>query len=81
MNPELLPHCDVTRKYINVLGRRDNGLVEFEFSMGWPELTVELMLPEQAFAEFCRTHQVKQHPGQIDTHPLSTVSGDTTHEH
>jgi hypothetical protein len=29
--------------------RRADGLVCFEFSIGWPELAVELMLPEAAF--------------------------------
>ena len=59
MYSEPLPTCDLSRKTVRVLGRREHGLVEFEFSMGWPELAVELMLPEAAFAEFCRTHQVQ----------------------
>ena len=52
MNPEPMAMndlpCDVSRKFVRVLQRRGNGLVEFEFSIGWPELAVELMLPQPA---------------------------------
>ena len=50
---ESLPQCDLSRRFVRVLQRRNNGLVEFEFSIGWPELSVELMLPERDFANFC----------------------------
>ena len=50
---ESLPDCDISRRFVRVLQRRSNGLVEFEFSIGWPELSVELMLPERDFADFC----------------------------
>ena len=44
MNPEPLAtdrlYCDVSRKFVRVLKRRDNGFIEFEFSIGWPELAV-----------------------------------------
>ena len=53
------PQCDVTKRFIRVLRRRDNGLVEFEFSIGWPELVVELMLPHQDFDAFCEKHKVR----------------------
>lgn len=49
---------DVRLKYVRVLERRADGLVSFEFSIGWPELAVELMLPTAAFDEFCARHQV-----------------------
>ena len=64
MNTESLaidsPQCDVSKRFIRVLRRRDNGLVEFEFSIGWPDLVVELMLPHQDFDAFCQTHQVRR---------------------
>ena len=50
---EIFPECDISRRFVRVLQRRSNGLVEFEFSIGWPELAVELMLPERDFADFC----------------------------
>ena len=49
---------DTRKKYVRVLERRADGLVLFEFAIGWPELLVELLLPEPAFAEFCATHRV-----------------------
>lgn len=52
--------CDLSRRYVRVLRRRDNGFVEFEFSVGWPELAVELMLPAPAFEAFCADHRVQR---------------------
>lgn len=49
---------DVTRKFVRVTGRRDNGMVEFEFSVGEPEVAVELIMPEAAFQSFCAEHHV-----------------------
>ena len=39
---------------MRVLQRRANGFVEFEFSVGWPELVVELTMAEPDFQDFCR---------------------------
>lgn len=55
---EQTPSLDIKKRYVRVLERRTDGLVSFEFSIGWPELAVELMLPNAAFDEFCCTHQV-----------------------
>jgi phenol/toluene 2-monooxygenase (NADH) P0/A0 len=54
--PRPLP--DLSKKFVRVLERRNDGLISFEFSIGWPELAVELMLPSAAFDEFCRQNQV-----------------------
>lgn len=54
------PSCDVSQRFVRVLRRRDNGFVEFEFSIGWPELSVELMLPTQAFEAFCQAQQARR---------------------
>ena len=56
---ELAP-CDTTRRFVLMLEERADGLVAFEFSIGWPELAVELLLPAPAFAEFCATHRVQR---------------------
>ena len=48
-----LPKADLTQRSVNVLRRRDNGFVEFEFSVGWPELVVELTMTEPDFQAFC----------------------------
>jgi phenol/toluene 2-monooxygenase (NADH) P0/A0 len=34
--------------------------VAFEFAIGWPELSVDLLLPSAAFAEFCQRNQVQR---------------------
>jgi phenol hydroxylase P0 protein len=49
---------DPTRKYVRVTNVNRQGFVEFEFSIGSPELCVELMLRPEAFEEFCRTQGV-----------------------
>lgn len=49
---------DTARKFVRVIETRDNGMVEFEFAIGEPELFVELLLPAPAFAEFCSANQV-----------------------
>mgnify|MGYP000196765895 FL=1 len=55
-----LPACDPSRRYVRPLAPRADGLVAFEFSIGWPELAVELLLPRPAFAEFCAANRVQQ---------------------
>lgn len=56
------PPVDLSQRSVRVLGRRANGLVEFEFSIGWPELSVELLLTEPDFEAFCRTQQARRLP-------------------
>ena len=56
---ELAP-CDPTRRFVMVLEERADGLVAFEFAIGWPELAVELLLPAPAFADFCATQRVQR---------------------
>jgi phenol hydroxylase P0 protein len=49
---------DISRKYVRVMDIRGSGMIEFEFSVGEPEMAVELIMPEAAFAEFCQHNQV-----------------------
>ena len=53
-----MPVCDLDKRFVRVISRHPNGLVEFTFSIAWQELNVELLLPEAAFEEFCRTNRV-----------------------
>ncbi len=55
-----MPACDTSQRYVKVLERMPDGLVSFEFAIGWPELSVELLLPPQAFEEFCRVNRVQR---------------------
>ncbi len=52
--------CDISRKFVRVIAQRPDGLVAFEFSIGWPELSVELVLPKVAFEQFCITQNVER---------------------
>lgn len=45
--------------FVRVRERRADGFIEFDFAIGDPELSVELILPEAAFQEFCATNQVR----------------------
>ena len=49
---------DLDRKFVRVTERLSNGFVAFEFSIGWPELAVELLLPAAAFESFCANNAV-----------------------
>lgn len=49
---------DPVRKFVRVIDINRRGFVEFEFSVGIPELCVELMLPRAAFEEFCAAQNV-----------------------
>lgn len=58
---------DIGKSYIRVTGERLRRFVEFEFSINDEDLTVELILPYEAFAAFCEKHQatVIQRPDEI----------------
>jgi len=45
--------------YVRVTNNNRNGFVEFDFSMGDPNLYVELILPPNAFAEFCKNNNTQ----------------------
>ena len=63
MNPPTdspLPAVDTSLRFVRVIERRPDGLVAFEFSIGWPELAVELMLPTPAFEAFCANNKVQR---------------------
>lgn len=45
-------------KYVRVTGDREAKFVEFDFAIHDPSLFVELVLPRNAFLQFCETNQV-----------------------
>lgn len=57
---DALPTVDTSQRFVRVLERRADGLVSFEFSIGWPELAVELLLPAAAFEAFCTNNRVQR---------------------
>ncbi len=50
--------CEIKQKFVRVKEVRPDGLVCFEFAIAWPELFVDLMLPQSAFDDFCVRQQV-----------------------
>ena len=44
--------------YVRERNTRADGFVEFDFAIGDPELSVDLILPIHAFKEFCETNRV-----------------------
>lgn len=46
------------RRFVRITSRDRPGLVEFNFSIGDPSLYLEMILPDEAFDEFCRSNQV-----------------------
>ena len=58
MSDPTKPSVDVNRKYVRVVERRPDGMVEFEFSISDPSIYVEMLLPEAAYEDFCRTNRV-----------------------
>lgn len=59
-SPPALPAVDTSVRFVRVSEQRADGLVAFEFAIGWPELAVELLLPAAAFAEFCAANKVRR---------------------
>lgn len=51
--PGASPPCFVRFRH-----ERPDGFVEFDFAIGVPELSVDLILPRAAYDEFCATHRV-----------------------
>jgi len=49
---------DALQRYVRIKDETDNGLVEFDFAIGSPDLFAELILPKAAFEEFCIRNQV-----------------------
>lgn len=56
---QAVPEADrlLDAKYVRVNRVRDNGLVEFDFAIGAPEIFVELIMPQAAFDDFCLTNR------------------------
>ncbi|MCB4349624.1 phenol hydroxylase subunit (plasmid) [Burkholderia vietnamiensis] len=55
---EAEPRFDPNLRFVSVTAINTQGFVQFEFSVGTPELCVELMLPVAAFEEFCLAQKV-----------------------
>lgn len=54
---------DVERKVVRVTGER-NGMIAFDYGVGDLDYAIELMLPPDAFAAFCRENAVTRLEGE-----------------
>ncbi len=50
---------DLTRRCVRITRTRENDLIEFDFFIGDPDVSVEMIMPRPALEEFCRIHQVQ----------------------
>ncbi len=58
---------NIGQVYVRVTGERLGKYVEFEFSIDDEDLTVELIMPHEAFRLFCEKHRARliQRPEEI----------------
>ena len=66
---------DITRKFVRVMRTLPNGLIEFEFAIGDPDIAAELVMPKAAFDEFCAANQVELLTSEKDA-PLDAKAAD-----
>ncbi len=79
------PIIDTDRRFVRVVERRADGFVEFRFSIGDPDLFVEMFLDGPAFAEFCATQHAEVladvgAPGSDETGDAGDEWGWTLHD-
>lgn len=77
-SPDLTPTpaFDPQRKFVRVIQRRADGMVEFEFAVGEPELFVEMVMPAAEFGQFCRDQGVTPTEGALP----EAAEGSQAHE-
>lgn len=56
--PLAKPPFDVNRRYVRFREIRPDGFVEFDFAIGDPELSVELVMLLRDYQDFCRAQDV-----------------------
>jgi phenol hydroxylase P0 protein len=59
------PQFNTNLKFVRIIETHANGLVEFEFAVGEPELFVELLMAQASFDEFCAMHAVTPTKGRL----------------
>ncbi|NPT61835.1 phenol hydroxylase subunit, partial [Paraburkholderia elongata] len=47
------PLFDRTQRFVRITAQREDGYVEFDFSVGGPDLAVELIMNQTMFDRFC----------------------------
>lgn len=59
------------KTYIRILGRQLDRFIEFEFILNDETLTVELVMPDKAFAEFCEYYEAEILPDETTGEVIS----------
>ncbi len=67
---------DPARRYVRIVSTRADGMVEFEFAVGEPQLFVEMLLPPIEFDQFCRDQGVTPTRGALP----EAAAGTAEHE-
>lgn len=49
---------DPRTRFVRLIRIRSDGFVEFEFAIGDPDLAVDLIMPADAYRDFCRDNNV-----------------------
>ena len=58
----------LSQRFVRVLQRGPGDLVRFEFAIGWPDLSVELVLPSPSFDAFCEREHTLPWPADAGQH-------------
>ena len=67
---------DPNAKWVRIVRERPNGMVEFEFAVGDPQLFVEMVMSREAFDAFCAMHAVTPTLGALP----EAAPGSAAHE-
>jgi phenol/toluene 2-monooxygenase (NADH) P0/A0 len=70
---------DPRRRFVRIVDERTDGMVEFEFAVGEPELFVEMILPREAFEDFCAREQVQPTRGDAVPSRADARADDGSH--
>lgn len=63
-----------SRAFVRVLGVKRSSFVEFSFALDDPELSVDLVLPVNAFLELCDRYRAETLPASEDaTHAYDAL--------
>lgn len=67
---------DPAKRFVRIVDTRADGMVEFEFAVGEPQLFVEMLLPAIEFEQFCSDQHVTPTHGALP----EAASGSSEHE-
>ena len=76
MDQQGQPAFDPGLCFVRLRKVRGDGFVEFDFAIGEPELSVDLILPAAAFHEFCRVNRVIHIPPIEGVEPPPAAASD-----